>query len=183
MRHVALIGLRRAGKSVVGRLLAAALGRSFVDVDVALAEATGLTPARWLRERGEAPFRDVEAATLAALLDAPTPAVIATGGGAPLREASRRALAARATVVYLRVDPWILAARAARDPDPAARPILVSAAEGDREPYVHFAERDALYRTTCDAVVEASGTPEAALAAALERLAILGVDGPAREGA
>jgi shikimate kinase len=92
------------GKSSVGRLLAAELGRRFVDTDPEAEAIAGRSIEACFAAGDEACFRDAEAAAVAAALEG-EPAVIALGGGAMLREATRALLLERAVVVFLRV-PW-----------------------------------------------------------------------------
>src|SRR5882672_3260537 len=93
------------GKSTVGRQLGRQLGIPFIDSDAEIEQRLG-EPIRGFFEReGEAAFRDTEAEVLAAILDQEGERVLATGGGAVLREANRELLHERATVLYLRSTP------------------------------------------------------------------------------
>ncbi len=169
-RPLALVGLRGAGKSSVGRALAAALGRPLVDLDRAVEAGAGCTIAALFATRGEAAFRDLEAAALArALTDAPPP-VVATGGGVVLRAENRAALAG-AFVVYLAAPPDLLAARVAADPGTGgSRPALAPGGPL-AEAAALLAARDPLYRAVAHAVVDATGPLDevaARVAAALD---------------
>lgn len=84
-QNIVLIGMPSAGKTTVGRILAEKTGRRFVDLDEAIVKATGKDIPTIFRERGEAGFRDAESAVLRTLCLG-TGQVIATGGGAILRE-------------------------------------------------------------------------------------------------
>ncbi len=98
-RSLALVGLSGAGKSSVGRLLAARLDWPLRDTDTLIEQAAGRSVARIFAEQGEAGFRDLEAAALRTAL---TPsAIVATGGGIVLRAENRALLRARAYVVWL----------------------------------------------------------------------------------
>ncbi len=169
MKGIVLIGLRRAGKSTVGRRLAATLGRAFSDTDELILERTGRTAGRWITESGIETFRAVERAVVAAAVATPG-AVVAAGGGAPLDPRSRELLAAYGDVLYLRADPFVLQERVARDPTAESRPVLGEGIGAD-ECFRLFAERDGLYRALCRGTVDAGGRPEATLAAILARLA------------
>ena len=85
-RSIVLIGMMGAGKSTIGRRLAARLRLPFVDADseIELAHA-GMTIPEIFAEHGEPYFRDGEARVIARLLDQ-GPGVLATGGGAGVRE-------------------------------------------------------------------------------------------------
>ncbi len=76
-----LVGFMGAGKTTLGRLLAARLGWPFHDVDTAVEESEGASVLRIFRERGEPYFRGAEIRALQALAAEPGPAVIACGGG------------------------------------------------------------------------------------------------------
>src|SRR5216683_3313904 len=80
-RTVALVGLMGAGKSSIGRRLAARLGLPFIDADNEIEERAGMTIPDLFEMHGEAYFRAGEARVLARLLDG-GPQVLATGGGA-----------------------------------------------------------------------------------------------------
>lgn len=146
---VVLVGMSGAGKSTVGRRLAARLGRPFVDADDELVRRSGRTVREWFAAEGEAGFRTAEAALLAELLAAPGPAVIAAGGGVVVRRENREALHERATVVYLRARTPFLVSRLNRKPH---RPLL------DDDPVATLdrllAERSALYEEVADLVVD-----------------------------
>ncbi|MER3452509.1 MAG: hypothetical protein C4344_02140, partial [Acidimicrobiia bacterium] len=100
-RHLVLVGMMGVGKTSVGRLVAARLGREFVDTDAAVQVRTGRSVRELFESFGEAAFRDAESEALAAALGRSEPAVIAAGGGAVLRRENRELLAG-ATVVWLR---------------------------------------------------------------------------------
>src|SRR5688572_20747976 len=99
-----------AGKTTIGRRVAALLDRPFVDADDELVERTGRTIREWFEEDGQQAFRKVEAELLHSLLDAGEPAVVATGGGVVIAEENRRRLAADdVTVIWLHGEPAFLA--------------------------------------------------------------------------
>jgi shikimate kinase len=131
-RSIALIGLRGAGKSTLGRLLAAALERPFVDLDEALAHlalerealAAHANAGDVLSSLGEPRFRELEHAALAQQLSQPRPSVIATGGGAVEWESNRELLRRKCRTVWLRGTPEQLSARV--EADPTSRPALIA---------------------------------------------------------
>jgi shikimate kinase / 3-dehydroquinate synthase len=100
-KHLALIGFMGAGKSTVGRGVAARTGRPFVDTDEEIERRHGPIPE--LFARSEAEFRQLEEQVVAEALAGPD-AVIALGGGAILSEATRERLRAHAFTVWLDVD-------------------------------------------------------------------------------
>lgn len=126
-RSVFLIGASGTGKSTVAGLVAARLGWPAYDLDRIIAEASGMAIAAIFAAEGEAGFRDRETAALRSLHGA-GPCVVATGGGAPLREENRRLMAASGWVIALEGRPETLHARVQQQlaqaaPD-AVRPLL-----------------------------------------------------------
>lgn len=95
-----LIGMPGSGKSTVGRRLASRLGRAFIDADKELEARCGVPIATIFEVEGEEGFRRRES-TLIADLCARVDVVVATGGGAVLRDDNRRAMRERTLVVYL----------------------------------------------------------------------------------
>lgn len=112
-RTVALVGLMGAGKSTVGRRLAAKLGRPFVDSDDEIEKAAGLSVSDIFALHGEDEFRRVEQRVLERLLTGP-PQVLATGGGAYLRPETRDMMREHAITVWLNADLETLWKRVSR---------------------------------------------------------------------
>ncbi len=112
-RTIVLVGLMGAGKTKIGRRLAARLGLPFFDSDAEIETAAGETIEEIFRNRGEAVFRDGERRVIARLLQKP-PHVLATGGGAFMDPATRAAIARRGISVWLRADLDVLLARVSR---------------------------------------------------------------------
>jgi shikimate kinase len=112
LRHVVLVGLMGAGKSTVGRRLAAELGWSWHDSDVDIEAATGLT-VRALRDRdGVDAMHDLEAAQLLRALEQPGPSVISAAASVTDYGTCRAALSGPGlAVVWLRGSPEVLAER------------------------------------------------------------------------
>ena len=126
-RTVVLVGLMGAGKTKIGRRLAARLNLPFFDSDTEIEAAAGETIEEIFRHRGEAAFRDGERRVIARLLTQPTH-VLATGGGAFMDPVTRARIAERGVSVWLRADLDVLFARVSRrtnrpllqQPDPRA---------------------------------------------------------------
>jgi shikimate kinase len=118
--NVILVGFMGAGKSSVGRILAARLGRCFVETDEMITATEGCSIPEIFAEKGEAHFRALEdeAVRLLALKQGN---VIATGGGLPCGDGRAEALHAIGTVVWLSGDFGVLYERALRGGD---RPML-----------------------------------------------------------
>lgn len=121
-KRIFLVGLSGSGKSTVGPILAGRLGWEFADSDREVERAAGRPVTRIFAEDGEAKFRRLEAAALARLA-ALESAVIATGGGAPADEESRRTMGS-GFVVWLVASPERAAERLAGDSDTEERPLL-----------------------------------------------------------
>ena len=118
--NVILVGFMGAGKSSVGRILAARLGRCFVETDEMITAAEGRPIPEIFAEKGEAHFRALEDEVVR-LLGLKRGDVIATGGGLPCRDGRLEALRAIGTVVWLSGDFEALYERALRGGD---RPML-----------------------------------------------------------
>ncbi len=130
-RPVTLVGLMGAGKTTVGRRLAARLCLPFVDADAEIEAASGLSIAEIFERFGEAHFRDGERRVIARLIDG-APKVIATGGGAFIHAETRELILARTLAVWLDADIPTLVDRVSRR---NTRPLLK-----DRDPGEVLAE-------------------------------------------
>jgi shikimate kinase len=119
-RTIVLVGLMGAGKTKIGRRLAARLSLPFFDSDEEIETAAGETIEEIFRNRGEVVFRDGERRVIARLLQRP-PHVLATGGGAFMDPATREIIARRGVSVWLRADLDVLFARVSRRSN---RPLL-----------------------------------------------------------
>src|SRR5438445_5652712 len=130
-RTIVLVGLMGAGKSKIGRRLAARLGLPFFDSDPEIEAAAGETIEEIFANRGERVFREGERRVIARLLAQPVH-VLATGGGAFMDPATRAVIRCRGVTVWLRADLDVLAARVARRTN---RPLLQ-----ERDPRAVLAE-------------------------------------------
>ena len=152
-RRLTLVGYRASGKSTAGRMAAERLGWSFIDADRALEARLGAI-ASFFAEHGEAAFREREAELLGELLARPDALVLATGGGAVLRDDNRARLRAEGgIIVYLEVPAAVLQNRLRRDS--GGRPSLTGQAVADEVPLL-LAQRDPLYREIAGHVLDAS---------------------------
>lgn len=102
---IALLGLRGAGKSTIGRRLARRLHVPFEELDARIEEAAGLTLGEIFALHGEAYYRRLERETLAKILGEEKPLVLATGGGLPASPETYRLLRQNALTVWLRARP------------------------------------------------------------------------------
>ena len=123
-RSIVLVGMMGVGKSTIGRRLATRLGLRFLDADVEIEVAhAGMTIPEIFAAHGEPYFRDGEARVIARLLES-GPIVLATGGGAFMREDTRSRIAARAISIWLKADHDVIMRRVRRRAD---RPLLQTA--------------------------------------------------------
>lgn len=122
-RSVVLVGMMGAGKSTIGRRLSARLHLPFLDADTEIEAAAGMSIPDIFETHGEPHFRDGEARVIARLLDG-GPAVIATGGGAFMREETRGRISDKAVSIWLKADADIIMKRVKRRAD---RPLLQTA--------------------------------------------------------
>jgi shikimate kinase len=154
-RTVVLVGLMGAGKSKIGRRLAARLGLPFFDSDCEIEAAAGETIEEIFANRGERVFRDGERRVIARLLAQPVH-VLATGGGAFMDPATRALIARRGVSLWLRADLEVLAARVSRRGN---RPLLK---QGDHKAILaELIERRHPVYAEADLVVDSGdGSPE-----------------------
>ena len=122
-RSIVLVGMMGAGKSSVGRRLAARLGIPFVDADIEIEKAAGMTITEIFAAHGEPYFRAGETRVIARLLEG-GPQVLATGGGAFMNADTRATIRAKGISVWLRATLEVLSRRIKRRSD---RPLLTNA--------------------------------------------------------
>ena len=181
VRCIVLVGMMGAGKSTIGRRMAARLRLPFVDADTEIETAhAGMTVPEIFAAHGEPYFRDGEARVIARLLDH-GPAIVATGGGAFMREETRSRVRDKAVSIWLKAEAEVIMKRVRRRSD---RPLLQTADPegtvarllGEREPVYQLADitiwsRDvphekivdeclaALHARLCGGVTPATETP------------------------
>src|SRR6187551_1503115 len=112
-RSIVLVGMMGAGKSSIGRRLASRLGIPFIDADMEIESAAGMTIPEIFERHGEPYFRAGEARVIARLLDS-GPQVLATGGGAIMDARTRELIAAKGISVWLKADVEVLIRRTKR---------------------------------------------------------------------
>ena len=144
-----LVGLMGAGKTSVGRQLAAELGKTFHDTDHEIEHRTGVSISLIFEIEGEAGFRAREKQVLDQLTQF-NQVVLATGGGAVLDADNRRRLAERGVVVYLHGQPKDLWNRIRHD---KSRPLLQNADPLQKLQSL-YRQRDPLYREVADIVID-----------------------------
>lgn len=135
-RSIVMVGMMGVGKSSIGRRLAARLGVPFVDADVEIEKAAGMSIADIFARHGEAYFRGGEARVIARLLES-GPQVLASGGGAVINPDTRAAIKARGISVWLKAEIDVLLRRVAKrkserpmlhteDPSETLRQLLIA---------------------------------------------------------
>jgi len=155
--NIALIGFMGAGKTAVGRALAARLGMEFIDLDERIADEAGMSVAEIFSLEGEDGFRIREAAALRGALSGEG-AVIACGGGVVNRDDNVSLLRERAVVFYLEVALETALRRVSRDG--TARPLLETEDPGGAARAL-MRERSSRYLAAAHEVVRAdAASPE-----------------------
>lgn len=146
--NIFLVGPMGSGKSTVGRQLAKALKRPFYDSDKEIEKRTGVTISWIFEMEGEEGFRLREQQMIAELTEKQD-IILATGGGAVLKEENRSMLRARGSVVYLCSTVEQLYRRTSKD---KSRPLLQT--ENPRKQIANLlAKRDPLYKSVADVIV------------------------------
>ena len=140
-RSVVLVGMMGAGKSTIGRRLASRLLLPFVDADTEIEAAAGMSIPDIFETHGEPHFRDGEARVIARLLDSGT-RVLATGGGAFMRDETRLRIRDKAISIWLQADADVILRRVKRRAD---RPLLQTADPAATIGRL-IAEREPVYR-------------------------------------
>jgi XRE family transcriptional regulator, aerobic/anaerobic benzoate catabolism transcriptional regulator len=166
---IALLGLRGAGKSTIGRRLARRLRVPFLELDKKVEEAADLSLAEIFALHGEAYFRRIEKETLTRLLDGGRPMVLACGGGLVTSSDTFTLLCRRALTVWLRAEPEDHWNRVVK--------------QGDRRPMAHHPQamgelrrllraREPLYAEAAHTVQTSKLSPEEAVAAVESLVAV-----------
>ena len=164
-RSIVLVGMMGTGKTSIGRRLATALGLPFVDADVEIETAAGMTIPEIFARHGEAYFRDGERRVIARIL-ADGQRVLATGGGAYINPVTRERIAERGVSVWLKADADVLARRVRKRSN---RPLLHT-----RDPEQTLRElielRDPVYALADFCLVARDGPHDAMVESVMETL-------------
>lgn len=167
INNIFLIGLMGAGKTTIGRQLAQALGKEFIDSDHEIEARTGVNIPLIFELEGERGFREREAAVIDELT-ARDNVVLATGGGAVLYEENRQHLKERGTVIYLQASVEQLLERTRKDRN---RPLLQTA-DPEARLQALLTEREPLYLELADRVVRTGqGSVRSVVESILQKLA------------
>ena len=162
MGDLILIGLPASGKTTTGRTLAQRLDMPFLDCDEAIEATAGCSVSDIFARRGEAYFRELEHQTLETLCRKEG-CVIATGGGAVLREQNMELLKQSGVVYYL--DRPV--ERIAGDIRLSTRPLLK---QGKERLYQLYRERAELYENAADEIVSNEGAAKQTLQRLMDRI-------------
>ncbi len=151
-KPIVLVGMMGAGKSSLGTRLAQRLKLAFVDADVEVEAAAGMSIAEIFEAHGEAAFRDGERRVIARLLNT-GPQVLALGGGAFVDAATRAEVLDKAISIWLDVPVDELVERVKRKP--GKRPLLANTDVREKLTTL-MREREPLY-TKADIRADISG--------------------------
>lgn len=175
-RSVVLVGLMGAGKTAIGRKVAATLGLPFLDSDQEIEAVSRMTIPELFERYGEPEFRALEQRVIARVLEH-GPQVLATGGGAFMNAQTRDAIAAQGVAVWLKAELDVLMERVGKKQN---RPLLQN--PDPRGVMARLmAERHPVY-AKADVVVETREERKEVIAAEVIEglLAHLGRDAPER---
>jgi XRE family aerobic/anaerobic benzoate catabolism transcriptional regulator len=160
-KRIALIGLRGAGKSTLGGMLARALEMPLIELNREIARETGLPSGEVMALYGLAAYRRIEQRVLERVAREQERAVIVAGGGIVNEEAAFDLLLANCYTVWIKAQPEEHMARVLAQGD--FRPMAGNAEAMDDLKRI-LAARDAMYRKA-DAIVDTSGeTPQQSFA-------------------
>ncbi len=156
-QNIVLIGMPASGKTTVGKILAQKLNMPFVDTDTEIEKQEGCTIPQIFKERGEEAFRNIESQVIKNLA-AKQGFVIATGGGAILREQNVAALKQNGILYFIDRKLELLISTSDR-PLSSTKEALT----------MRYNERYDKYCTCCDKKIDGNGSPQA-VANEIERI-------------
>jgi len=168
-RTVALVGMMGAGKSSVGKRLAARLNLPFRDADEEIEKAAGCSITEIFERYGEPAFRDGERRVIARLLSEP-PQILATGGGAFIDPQTHAEIKKKAVSIWIKAPIDVLVERVSRRDN---RPLLKN---GDPREIIErlLAQRDPIYAEADLSIDSAAGPHAQAVERIVEALKELG---------
>ena len=160
LSNIALIGFMGTGKSTIGRALARRLDWQFIDTDLVIERIAGYDIPTLFVQQGEDAFREHEARAILGL-SLGERQVIATGGGAILRDENTAALRGAGLVVLLTARPDVIVSRVSRRP--GQRPLLASEEQPLARVLRLLAERGPLYQRAAHCIIDTSDRPPLAV--------------------
>ena len=170
VKHIVFLGFKHVGKSVIGRAVAAKLAKQFIDLDEQIEnlyarEFLEQLSCRQISQRqGESFFRDLETKALQQTISL-QPAVIALGGGAPLRQ-ENQALLSNHLLVYITAAQEIVYARIMA----SGIPSFFSQEDPEGSFKRLWSEREIIYKKLATFIVDNSGDVQIAVKQVLEKL-------------
>jgi shikimate kinase len=163
-RPIVMVGMMGAGKTSVGKRLAARLGLPFVDADSEIEAAANATIPEIFERYGEPYFREGERRVIRRLLAGPAK-VLSTGGGAYINDETRAAISERGIAVWLKADLDVLMARVRRrsnrpllktaDPEEVMRKLMAERSPIYAEAPIHIASREVAHDLVVDEIIAA----------------------------
>lgn len=169
LMKISLIGLRGTGKTSIGKMLAQRISQAashtidFVDSDVLIESMAGKNISQIFTQDGEATFRDIEATIISQQLQRPDQIILATGGGAILREATRQLLRQQTCVFWLTASVETMALRISGDTTTADRRPKLTDLPAVAEIEKLQAIREPLYRETAHVCIQTENKPLSAI--------------------
>jgi shikimate kinase len=155
-RNIVLIGFMGCGKTTIGRQLASRLDFGFTDTDSLIEARIGGSIPEYFASHGEPAFREIEHEVVSKVSSLANQ-VIATGGGAILREDNRALLSSDNAVVWLTARPDVVVARTERRR--GARPLLTTEEDPLERVLRILAIRGPLYHSIADVIIDTSDRP------------------------
>ncbi len=155
-RNIVLIGFMGCGKTTIGRHLASRLDFGFTDTDSLIETRIGGSIPEYFATHGEEAFREIEHEVIAKVAGLANQ-VIATGGGAILRDDNRAHLSTDNAVVWLTARPDVVVARTERRR--GARPLLETKEDPLERVLRILAIRGPLYQSIADVIIDTSDRP------------------------
>lgn len=150
--NIVLTGMPSSGKSTIGKLLAEATGRAFIDTDEEIVKEKGCEISKIFEERGEHYFRDIESEVIKSVSSNNSGSIISTGGGAVLRRENIINLKRNGIICFIDrpLDKLI---------PTSDRPL----SSDDESLKRRYNERIDIYKSTADYIIDNSTTPEEGL--------------------
>ncbi len=148
--NIVLIGMRGAGKTTVGRLLAKKLGKELIETDMLIAQQANMSIPDIVKKHGWSYFRKLEADTIKTVSQKDN-CIIATGGGTVARKESVDALKKNGKLFYLEAPVEVLAKRIGDDKNRPSLTGKISRLEDMKEV---LKKRAVLYQEAADTIIE-----------------------------
>ena len=156
-RRIALMGYRATGKTHVGAELCRRLKCPVIDTDAEIQTRADCSIREIFEELGEDGFRDYESQVIADVCSDDTPAVLALGGGAVLRELNRTELQRHCAMVWLRATPEEIWRRLQGDAATASQRPALTDLSGFNEIVAVLSARESIYQAMADVQVDTDG--------------------------